>query len=131
MFLGLLIIPPTIFTVVHLAHWIRSLVLRNHPLTFIFSLDFILKEVALAIPENEGEEREDESIQDADDSKDVGPAHRAVPQHVLPCLLTTQVLNHFCIPASRENYTSKHQTHSYREREREICYSDMDAKKFS
>lgn len=58
-----------------MGYWIRSLVLRSRPLTFIVSLDFILKEVALAIPKDEGKEREDECIQNADDGQDVGPAH--------------------------------------------------------
>lgn len=52
-----------------------SVAFSSLPLTFIVSLDFILKEVALAIPEDEGKEREDECIQDADDGQDVGPAH--------------------------------------------------------
>lgn len=113
----LLIILPTIFSVVHWGYRISS-----RFLTFIVSLDFILKEVALAIPEDEGKEGEDERIQDANDGQDVGPAHWAVPQRVLSCLLTTQVLNHLCIPARRENYTSKHQTHCYRERNRDMLF---------
>lgn len=70
-FLCLLIFIP----MVHLGYGIRSLMLSSLPLTFIVSLDFILKEVALAIPEDKGKERKDECIQDADDGQDVGPAH--------------------------------------------------------
>lgn len=58
-----------------MGYWIRSLALSSSPLTFIVSLDFILKEVALAIPEDEGKERENECIQDADDGQNVGPAN--------------------------------------------------------
>lgn len=104
-----------------LAYLFRSLMLSSH-LTFIVSLDFILKEVALAIPEDKGKEWENECIQDADDGQDVGPAHWTVPQRVLPCLLTTQVLNHLSVPASRENDTPKHQTHSCREKKRGMLF---------
>lgn len=79
-------------------------------LTFVFSLQLLLQEVPLPIAQHEGQKGEDEGIQHADDSQNVGPTNRAVAQGILSSVLTTHVLDHLCVPAIREDHTAKHET---------------------
>lgn len=83
-------------------------------LTFVVGLQLLLQEVALPVAEHEGQEGEDEGVQDADDSQDVGPAHRAVAQGVLPCVLSAHIPDHLGVPPVREDHTAKHQAHGWR-----------------
>ncbi|KAA8580278.1 hypothetical protein FQN60_005813 [Etheostoma spectabile] len=58
-------------------------------------------QTVLAVPQDEGQKGENESIQDAHDGQDVGPAHRAGPQRVLVRLLATHPLHLVAVPAVR------------------------------
>lgn len=88
--------------------------LTTKSLTFVLCLQLLLQKVALPVAEHEGQKGKDEGVQDADDSQDVGPTHRTVPQSVLSRVLSTHVSDHLGVPAVWEDHTAKHQTHGWR-----------------
>lgn len=95
----------------------------NPPLTFIVvSLAFLQEHVVLSVSQDEGQEGEDQGVQDADNSKDVRPADRAVTQGILPRLFPTQVPHHLCIPAIWKDYTAQHQAYSWGREKRERMF---------
>lgn len=68
-----------------------------------------MKQVILPVAKDKGQEGEDESVEDADDGKDVGPAYRTIAQRVLPCLLPAHVPDSLCIPAIWKYHAAQHQ----------------------
>lgn len=80
--------------------------------TFALCLELLVQQVVLPVAEDEGQEGEDEGIEDADDGQDVSPAHGAVAQGVLPCLLPAHVPDGLCIPAVGEDHAAQHQAES-------------------
>ncbi|KAJ0036851.1 hypothetical protein NQD34_005528, partial [Periophthalmus magnuspinnatus] len=66
----------------------------------------------MSISQSEGEEGQQQSVQDADDRQNIGPAHGTVPQSVLICPLTAHALYLLRIPAVRVDHAPHHHQHS-------------------
>lgn len=82
------------------------------PLTFVLLLELLLQQVRLPVAQHEGKEGEDEGVEDADDGQDVRPAHRTVPQGVLPGLGPTHVPDRLGVPAVGEDHAAQHKAQS-------------------
>lgn len=81
-------------------------------LTFAFSQQLFCHEAVLPVPQDEGEEGEDEGVQDPHDCQDVSPAHGAGPQAVFVRLLSAHPPDLVTIPAVGIDHTAQHQTHT-------------------
>lgn len=73
-------------------------------------------ETVLTVPQDEGQEGQDERVHDAHDGEDVGPAHGARPQGVLVCLLAAHALHLVAVPAVGVDHAAQDQTRSWRKR---------------
>lgn len=82
-------------------------------LTLALSQKLLCHESILTIPQDEGQEGEDESIQDAHDGQDIGPAHGAGPQAVFVCLLSAHSPDFIAVPAIRVDHTTQDQTDTW------------------
>lgn len=83
-----------------------------------------MQQVVLPVAEDEGQEGKDEGVEDADDGQDVSPAHGAVAQGVLPCLLPAHVPYGLCIPAVGKDHAAQHQAERCRGERREKRQGD-------
>lgn len=83
--------------------------------TFAFGQKLFRHEAILPIPQDEGQEREDESVKDSHYGQDVGPAHWAGSKAVLVRLLPTHPPHLVTVPAIRVNHTAQHQTETWGE----------------
>lgn len=79
--------------------------------TLSLHLEVIGQQFVLTVAEGEGEERQQERVQDADDGQDVSPAHRAVPQAVLVRPLAAHPLHLRRVPAVRVDHAAHHHQH--------------------
>lgn len=75
-------------------------------------------QTVLTVAQDEGQEGQDESVHDAHDGQDVGPAHRARPQGVLVCLLAAHPLHLIAVPAVGVDHAAQDQTRTWTERTR-------------
>lgn len=82
------------------------------PLTFVVLLKLLLKQVCLPVAQHEGEKGEDKGVEDADDGQNVRPAHRTVPEGVLPGLGPAHVPDGLGVPAVREDHAAQHEAQS-------------------
>lgn len=82
------------------------------PLAFVLLLELLLQQVCLPVAQHEGEEGEDEGVEDADDGQDVRPAHRTVPQGVLPGLGPAHVPDRLGVPAVGKDHAAQHEAQS-------------------
>lgn len=80
-------------------------------LTLSLHLKVIRQQFVLAVAEGEGEKRQQERVQDADNGQDVSPAHRAVPQAVLVRPLAAHPLHLRRVPAVRVDHATHHHQH--------------------
>lgn len=76
-------------------------------LTFVLLFELLLQQVGLPVAQHEGEEGQDERIEDSNDGQNVRPAHRTVPQGVLPRLGPAHVPDGLGVPAIREDHTAQ------------------------
>lgn len=90
----------------------------SHTLTLALSQELFCHESVLPVPQDESQEGEDERIQDAHNSQDVGPAHGAGPQAVFVSLLAAHLPNLVAVPAIRIDHTTQYQTDTWWEVER-------------
>lgn len=77
-------------------------------LTLYLHLEVIRQQFVLAVAKGEGEKRQQERVQDADNGQDVSPAHRAVPQAVLVRPLPAHRLHLWRVPAVRVDHAAHH-----------------------
>lgn len=79
-------------------------------LIFTLSLHFkvLRQQFILTVAEGEGEKRQQERVQDADNGQDISPAHRAVPQAVLVRPLAAHLLHLWRVPAVWVDHAAHH-----------------------
>lgn len=82
------------------------------------SQQLLRHQTVLTVAQDEGQEGQDESVHDAHDGQDVGPAHRARPQGVLVCLLAAHPLHLIAVPAVWVDHAAQDQTRTWTERTR-------------
>lgn len=82
-------------------------------LTFVLLFELLLQQVCLPVAQHEGEEGQDERIEDPDDGQNVRPAHRTVPQGILPRLGPAHVPDGLGVPAIGEDHAAQHEAQSW------------------
>lgn len=93
--------------------------MNHYPLTV--SQQLLRHQAVLPVPQDEGQEGQDERVHDAHDGQDVGPAYGARPQRVLVRLLAAHPLHLVAVPAVRVDRAAHAQTRTWiREREQEM-----------
>lgn len=82
-------------------------------LTLALSQQLLCHESILSIPQHESQEGEDESIQDAHNRQNVGPAHWTRSQAVLVRLLPAHPPHLVAVPTVRVDHAAQYQTHTW------------------
>lgn len=79
-------------------------------LTLALCQQLFCHEPILSVPQDKGKEGEDQSVQNAHNSQDVGPTHGTGPQAVFVCLLSAHPPDLIAVPTVGIDHATEHQT---------------------
>lgn len=96
-----------------------SLSLSFVSLTCSLHLKVVWQQFILPVAEGEGQKRQQEGIQNADDGQDVGPTHGAIAQAVLVRPLAAHPLHLGSVPAIRVDHAAQNQTRACSQKQTE------------